>query len=184
VVDPVELDLPFQDGVLDFAYSFGAIEHVGTFDGHATRRADYHECRRQWLREVFRTVRPGGHMLLGGPNRHFPLDFSHGLDSQSSAAERRLSQISGVSVHRTWGEYFLWGYEDIPRYLEGLSFEVEARSVQGLLKFGRVPRPLRSLAALYVHALPRAALSSGLNPWMMALVHKDPQVKPREARHA
>lgn len=173
VVDPVRLELPFQDSVLDFAFTFGVIEHVGTLDGHATRREDYHQYRRQWLREVFRTIRPGGHMLVGGPNRRFPLDFSHGLDSRSSALERCLSRLARVSVHRTWGDYFLWGYEDIPRYLVGLDFRMEPLSIHGLLKFGRVPRLFRASADLYVKKLPRAALSTALNPWVMVLVRKD-----------
>jgi len=174
VVDSLTLDLPFHDNTLDFAFTFGVIEHVGTTDGHATRRSDYHEYRRQWLREIFRTIRPGGHMLIGGPNRRFPLDFSHGLDSRASALERWLSQLARVTVHRTWGDYFLWSYDDIPKYLAGLPFRMEALSIRGLLKFGRVPRALRPLAALYVEKLPRWALASALNPWVMAMVRKEP----------
>ena len=174
VVDPLTLDLPFHDDILDFAFTFGVIEHVGTLDGHATRRSDYHDYRRQWLREIFRTVRPGGHMLIGGPNRRFPLDFSHGLDSQASPLERALSRLVRVTVHRTWGEYFLWSYDDISKYLAGLSFRIEALSIHGLLKFGRVPRRVRPFAALYIEKLPRWALTSALNPWVMALVRKEP----------
>src|SRR5262249_24109749 len=174
VVDPVTLELPFHDNTLDFAFTFGVIEHVGTLDGHATRCSDYHACRRQWLREILRTVRPGGHMLIGGPNRRFPLDFSHGLDSRASSLERALSRLASVTVHRTWGDYFLWSYDDIPRYLAGLPFRGEALRIHGLLKFGRVPRRLRPLAALYIEKLPRWALATALNPWVMALVRKDP----------
>src|SRR5262245_30809512 len=174
VVDPLTLELPFHDDILDFAFTFGVIEHVGTLDGHATRRTDYHDYRRQWLREIFRTVRPGGHMLIGGPNRRFPLDFSHGLDSQASPLERALSRLVRVTVHRTWGEYFLWSYDDISKYLAGLSFRIEALSIHGLLKFGRVPRQVRPVAALYIEKLPRWALTSALNPWVMALVRKEP----------
>jgi SAM-dependent methyltransferase len=177
VVAPDPMELPFEDGVLDMAFTFGVVEHVGTSDGHATRREDYHACRREWLREVFRTVRPGGHVLIGGPNRAFPLDFSHGLDARSSAIERGLSRLVGASVHRTWGEYFLWGYPDIARYLGGLDFHVEALSTHGLLKFGRVPGLVRPLAALYVEKLPRFLLSTALNPWMLALVRKGPAAR-------
>jgi hypothetical protein len=59
-----------------------------------------------------------------------------------------------VTVHRTWGDYFLWGYGDIPKYLEGLSFRMNALSIHRLLKFRRVPRPLRAVAAMYVEKLP------------------------------
>ena len=52
VVDAEDLRLPFVDGGVDFAYTFGVIEHVGTSDGQSTRLPDYHHRRRQWLREV------------------------------------------------------------------------------------------------------------------------------------
>jgi SAM-dependent methyltransferase len=180
VVDAGTLALPFEDGVLDFAVSLGAIEHVGTVDGHATRCATYHQRRRQWLREIYRVVRPGGHLLVGGPNRHFPLDFSHGLDAEASPLERSLTRLAGVSIHRTWGDYFLWGYEDVPKYLAGLEFRTEALSIDGLLQFGRVPALFRSLARLYVQQLPRPALATGLNPWVMALVTKGANQRCRQ----
>jgi SAM-dependent methyltransferase len=172
VVSPDDHVFPFQAGSIDFIYSFGAIEHIGTVEGHSTRRPDYHAARRHWARELFRALRPGGHMLLGGPNRNFPLDFSHGLDAETSAAERWLSAKLRVSVHRTWGEYFLWSYSDLPTYLHGLPYEIIPCSIRGLLRFGRVPRALRSLAGLYVNNVPSSLLGTGWNPWMMALIRK------------
>lgn len=172
VVDPLTLALPFHDDSLDFAFTFGVIEHIGTVDGHATRRATYHAQRRQWLREVVRVVRPGGHVLVGGPNRTCPLDFSHGLDAASASWERQVSSWLGVTVHRTWGDYFLWSYADIPRYLDGIRFEMRALSLDGLLKFGRLPRVLRPMATWYLRHLPSSLRSTGCNPWVMALVTK------------
>jgi SAM-dependent methyltransferase len=172
VVAPDLHVLPFGDGTLDLAYSFGVMEHIGTEDCHSTRRPDYHAIRRDWLREMFRTVRVGGYVLLGGPNRNFPLDFSHGLDAAATRAERWLSSKAGVSVHRTWGEYFLWGYRDIPRYLDGLSFEMTPLSIRKMLLFGRVPSAIRPLAHLYVDNLPDALQGTGFNPWVMALIRR------------
>jgi SAM-dependent methyltransferase len=172
VVDPEDFRLPFDDAAFDLAFSFGVLEHVGTLDGHATRRADYHERRALWAREIHRVVKPGGYLLLGGPNRNFPLDFSHGLDSRANGAERWLSSVVGRSVHRPWGEYFLWGYADVTRYLAGTESEVEPLRLDGLLKFGRLPAALRGLADFYVRYLPRPLLGTGFNPWVMALVRK------------
>lgn len=172
VVAPDSHRLPFDDNTLDFIYSFGVIEHIGTVEGHATRRPDYHEAREHWTRELFRTVRPGGHILLGGPNRNFPFDFSHGLDAEVSPLEQWLSRRLGVSTHRTWGEYFLWSYDDIPRYLHGLPHEMTPLSLRDLLRFGRVPKPLRRLAQLYVENVPKPLLGTGFNPWVMALIRK------------
>lgn len=172
VVGPNALSLPFRDNTLDFAFSLGVIEHVGTADGHADRRADYHELRRQWTREIFRTLAPGGHMLLGGPNRAFPIDVAHGLDSRAGAIERTLSRWAGASVHRTWGENFLWGYADIGRYLEGESYQMTPLSVAPYLHYSRVPGLFRGWVKAYVEHLPGCLLGTGWNPWMIALVKK------------
>lgn len=178
VVDAVDTRMPFDDATFDFAYSFGVIEHVGTTDGRATRRADYHDIRRRWLLEIMRVVRPGGHVLLGGPNRNFPVDMSHALDGEASVAERWVSRVARVSVHRPWGGYFLWGYDDVRRYLADVPHRLEALSVHRLLVFGRVPRPLRPVVRAYVRAIPRAMLGTGLNPWVVALVQKLPADGP------
>jgi len=172
IVDPLELRLPFADGGIDFACTFGVIEHVGTADGGATRRADYHLLRKQWLREVYRAIKPGGAMLIGGPNRRFPIDVAHGPDAQASAVEQWLSRRARVSVHRTWGEHFLWSYEDFQPYLDGLPYRLEPLSIAGFLGFSRVPGPLRAMAQSYMKGLPNAMLGTGFNPWVMALVHK------------
>jgi len=173
VTDPDRLILPYDDSCFDFAFSFGVIEHIGTTDGNATRRRDYHEIRRQWTRELFRVVRVGGHMLLAGPNKGFPIDTAHGLDAEATWLERRLSRLANVSVHRTWGDNFLWCYNDVDSYLNGLPHYVMPLSVEELLNFSRVPRMARALARSYVAHLPRTLLRSGFNPWVMALVRRD-----------
>ena len=170
VVDPMQFALPFSDGAIDFAFSLGVIEHVGTTDGHAERRSDWHEMRQAWLREIFRTLSVGGRMLIGGPNRGFPIDVAHGLDSRASPWERWLTARIGRSVHKTWGDNFLWGFDDIPRYLSGLAFTMEPRSVEGLLDFGRVPSALRTVARAYIRYMPRPLLATGMNPWMLAVI--------------
>lgn len=173
VTDPLKLELPFADASFDCVFSFGVLEHVGTQDGHATRRADYHQIRTQWARELFRVTRPGGHLLLGGPNRRFPVDTAHGLDAAAGRVERWLSAKVGVSIHRVWGDYFLWSYGDVRRYLAGLPFTLEGLTVDGLANYSRIPWPFGALARGYVRHLPKRLLATGFNPWVMALVRRD-----------
>lgn len=174
VVAPTQHRLPFADEALDLIYTFGVLEHIGTLDGHSHRASDYHDERRHWLREIFRCIRPGGYVLLGGPNRNFPLDFSHGLDAAASRSERWLSARAGMSIHRPWGEYFLWGYRDVSRYLDGLPYRMEGLSIDGLLQYSRVPRLFRAFASSYVRRLPSRLRTTGFNPWIMALIRREP----------
>jgi len=172
VVGPSPMKLPFYDNSLDFVYSFGVAEHVGTSDGHATRRPDYHNIRREWLREIYRVVRPGGYLLIGGPNRNFPIDVAHGLDADAGSIEKYLSRMLHASIHRVWRPYFLWGYRDIKQYLFGLPYFIRGLSVHDLLAHGRVPEMLQPLTCAYTRYLPKKLLATGFNPWMMALIRK------------
>jgi SAM-dependent methyltransferase len=172
VVDPERLQMPFPNNSMDFLFSFGVIEHVGTADGHSARQANYRATRCAWLAELIRVLRVGGHALLGGPNRNFPIDVAHAPDCGANAVERKLFQLTGVSIHRVWGEHFLWGYGDMAAYAAGLPCRIRPWSLRGFLDFSRVPRPLKPLAHAWVDYMPRALLGTGLNPWMMALITK------------
>lgn len=172
IVDAVDTRLPFRDNSIDLAFTLGVIEHVGTSDGHADRLPNYHALRRAWVHEAMRVVRPGGALLIGGPNRAFPIDVAHGLDSRASGLERLLSRWLGASVHKTWGRNFLWGYADLRSYLDGVPCEIEPQSVANYVGFSRVPPLVRSLVESYIEHLPAALLGTGFNPWMMALVRK------------
>ena len=170
VTSPWKLELPYEDESFDLVYSFGVIEHVGTYDGNATRRPDYKEIRKQWVSELYRVTKKGGHLLLAGPNRQFPVDASHGPDAQAWRIEKKIADRIGLTVHHPWGENFLWSYSDTKSYLGDRHFSMEACSVNNLLSFGRAPKFLRGLVRAYVKALPKWALSSGLNPWMISLI--------------
>ena len=172
IIDPYKLELPFEDGALDFAYSIGVIEHVGTTNGHADRREDYDEIRRHWLCEVYRIIRKGGYLLIGGPNRNFPID-THGPDSKATKIEKMLCSKLKLSIHKTWGEHFLWNYKDIERYLNGFPYEIEALSMKNYYQYKEnIPRIMKPIFKFYIDNLPKSLLNTGFNPWVLALIKK------------
>jgi SAM-dependent methyltransferase len=172
VTAPVDPVLPYADGAFDFVFSFGVIEHVGTSDGDTTRLSDYDDIRRRWVAELLRVVRPGGSLLLAGPNKNFPIDVAHGPDSQASGLEKWLARKVKLTLHKPFGPNFLWGYDDVERYVAGASTSIEALSIDNFIYFGRVPKPVKALAETYVRRLPSALLKTGFNPWVAALVTK------------
>lgn len=172
IIDPYALKLPFPDNSLDFVFSLGAIEHVGTSDGHTDRLDNYKEIRKQWLNEAFRVVKVGGQLLIGGPNRKFPIDVAHSIDTKATYTEKVISKIIKKSVHFPWNENFLWAYEDIDDYLAGYKYEVTALSIKKYLYLSRVPAFIKPIVNIYLDKLPNKLLKSGLNPWVMALITK------------
>jgi SAM-dependent methyltransferase len=74
-------DLPFPDGVFDGAYACEVLEHVDDDVGA--------------LREVARTVRPGGLIAITVPHAHYPLLW----DPVNWVLERVSARVSGQPRH-------------------------------------------------------------------------------------
>ena len=77
-----------------------------------------------------------------------------------------------IMVHKPFGDNFLWGYKDVRRYVGNRATSIQALSIDNLIYFGRVPKPIKLLAETYVKHLPSALLETGFNPWVAALVTK------------
>lgn len=173
VVQAEPFMLPFQDDHFDFIYSLGVIEHVGTTDGRSARHVNYHEIRRQWLLEVFRVLKRGKSMLIGGPNKGFPVD-PHGPDQDACWLEKFSRRaLKRVTLHRTFGEYFLWNYTDFHSYLQGTAYALKPVSVSRYYEYTcSTPRVLRRFVKAYVDNIPEFLLGTGFNPWAIALITK------------
>ncbi len=171
--------LPFADGTFDAVITLGVIEHVGTATGHFTLSPTYQAERAAFCAEARRVTRRGGRVLLACPNKWFPLDLQHGpVDELSGPMKwrRAIFDRFGVTMHPTWGEYFLPSYRDVRRWFPPRS--VVALPLEGYFGFSALERPgVPSLfgraARRWVTSLPRWARATALNPYLLVEVRVD-----------
>ena len=77
-----------------------------------------------------------------------------GVATTTSGAARGCAKAivrSGLAASCSWEPP-----SDISRHLAGVNFPMGTLSIDQLLRFSRVPAPLRSLAELYLKQMPRA----------------------------
>lgn len=124
--------IPFADGSVDAVYSMGTVEHF-----EATDLA---------LEEIFRVVKPGGHAVIGVPNRHDPF-----LRPLLSAA------LQAVGLY-AYGAEKSYSRRTFRRMLERTGFVVEAETA---ILF--IPGWLRMLdLACHTWCRPLSFLTAGL----------------------
>lgn len=166
--------LPFADNTFDVVTSFGVIEHVGTVNGNCTLRKDYLDHRQAYAREIIRVTRPGGKILIGCPNKAFPIDLGHGPTDALSPKHPIRSFVhakTGMNVHPTWGTYYLVSHAELRRFFAGVA-SFRPISLKGYFKFGNFERyafirPFTSAARAWVENMPAWAAASCLNPYVM-----------------
>lgn len=144
------LSLPWPDDTFDLIVALRVLERIGPAGRPAL------------LRSLLRVTRPGGHILLGGPNRRFPLDlFDEG-------------RAGGVRCHAPWDRSLL-SYGDQARLARatGLVASVRPLAVRGLLAGDEARRaPLGALVAWLSGELPPAVYGSWLCCFTLALVRR------------
>ncbi len=106
--------LPFPNAAFDMVQCLNVIEHIGTVGDTTQVTPDYEEQRLEAMRSLLRVVKPGGHLLLSGVARHFPLDFFH------------LQESRGVRVHSPW-EPFSLAWQDYARLAEATGMAASTR---------------------------------------------------------
>lgn len=109
----------------DVVMSFGVIEHVGTIDGHSLLAPDFLEYRIQFIEDSIKLLKPGGVLVVMGPNRLFPFDFQHGPHSYGSlSAIKKSVPLFKILKKLTlpWhGENYLVSYDDLKTIGKGIS---------------------------------------------------------------
>jgi SAM-dependent methyltransferase len=70
-------------------------------------RPSYQEDRRALADEVARILRPGGHILVASPNRHFPFDLFHRHDRQRRIPRPYNPRDPFLLSFRDYREFFV-----------------------------------------------------------------------------
>ena len=128
--------LPFADASFDVVLANAVFEHIP-------------QPRDAYLREVWRVLRPGGHLIINEtPNKYFPIDkhttklwFNHWLPSH--VAKRRAYRRGRYSDNRIPWDYSGWrgmGYFEMVRPLTGCELIPETARVRHRL-FARLGIP-------------------------------------------
>jgi SAM-dependent methyltransferase len=158
--------LPFPDGCFDFVQCLNVIEHIGTIGDTTQVAPDYQEQRIAAIGELLRVVKPGGHLLLSGVNRLFPLDFFH------------LQDVRGVRLHSPLEKFSLscGDYDRLSR-ATGLADSTQPLPLRGFfswthLRHRPLVRPLLPLVDWSLGCLPDAAYGSFLSFFAVVLIRR------------
>lgn len=161
--------LPFGAGDFDVVVAIDVLEHIGTDGDSATLLLDADAQRKASATEMMRVTRPGGLLLMAGPNRQFPADPFH----------RQMRTRFGVRWH-SWNERFLLSLEDHRRlFCQGEGCDaIETLKLDRFFSFTRISRvhgigALVPLAEALLRLLPDGFYRSPFNPFLVVLLHRE-----------
>lgn len=163
--------LPYPDGAFDAVITGCLLPHIGVVGDSATLRPDGGAQRRRVARELLRVTKPGGHLIMGNPNRLCPADLFH---KGQMASARSL-----VRWHRP-DEPFLLSFGD---YVALFGGEARLATLPVSRYWGFHSKERKAATRLLARALKAyfALLSlpplgwlrrSAANPWLMVMATK------------
>lgn len=172
--------LPFATGFFDVVYSFGVIEHIGTKIGHCTLLSNYKEIRKQFADELLRVTKWDGRIFINCPNKRFPIDIHGPTDAAGPKRILRsfMHKHTGLTIHRTWGDYFLLSYPEVQRLFcdDSAGRSIEPLSLRNYFSLAMLDHGLLRLSkifvSMYVSHLPRRFWASCVDPYMCVMIRK------------
>jgi len=108
----------------DVVMSFGVIEHVGTIDGHNTLAENYEEVRAAFYSDCLDLLKPGGLLIVFGPNKLFPFDLQHGPAQYGILAKLKevLPKLSRLTI--PWHKKnFLVSWSSVDKHIKNIAHE-------------------------------------------------------------
>jgi SAM-dependent methyltransferase len=173
-------DLPIGDAEFDVVFMWHVIEHIGCQDGNQQVTPGTESDRRRSIERIRAALRPGGILVIGTPNRLFPLDQYHGAHTYLPGGLQKWAIKRRVGLHLPFSKRnFLVSKAQLARLLYGFQ-ELRWLSAGCGISFGRsdfaeyLPEGhLGPALAGYVHLIDRLRLStSPLSPVLHVAARK------------
>lgn len=162
------LHLPFPNDTFDLVFSEGVIEHIGYGGDTSVPLPDWRLRQMQFAQSLARATKPGGYILVGCPNRLFPVDFFHGGRAFHSFTIRPHSPF----------ETFLLSFGDIRRLFAEQAEWVTVLSLRNFFNLKRLSLDGgfvsvgTRLLGLAFAVLPDRFWGTPLSPYIVVLVQK------------
>lgn len=120
-------DLPINPETFDVVFLWHVIEHFGTSDGNQIVESDVDDVRFPIVEKLRKILKNGGLLIIGTPNRLFPLDQYHGAHLYLPPGFRAWCLRHSLGIHYPWSkrdfllsrrqlEHLLRGYSEIRWY--------------------------------------------------------------------
>ena len=97
-------DLPLDAESFDVIFLWHVIEHFGTSDGNQIMADDAEAIRFSIVEGLRNLLRKGGIVIIGTPNRLFPLDQYHGAHLYVPTSIREWCLRHSLGVHFPWSK--------------------------------------------------------------------------------
>jgi SAM-dependent methyltransferase len=161
------LCLPYKDNIYDFVFAEGVIEHIGYEGDVKQQKTDVNGPRQLFANQLLRVTKPGGFIMIGCPNRLFPIDFFHG----------KTFNRFPYRFHSPY-ESFLLSFMDIKKMFTTETDWVRPLTLKNYFNLPRVIKDSPTLTIPIILAdklfgiLPGVFWKSVFNPYIVILIKK------------
>ncbi len=136
------MHMPFEDATFNAIYCGCVFPHVGVVGDSFILKKNYYKIRLKLAKEMVRVLKPGGIILVSGPNGNAPFDIFHGrkpgnyTPRYNAPHDKAIPNISdyksmfldsGASEITSMPTQNYWGFVRSKKSMKGLIFSLPIR---------------------------------------------------------